>query len=169
MRTTIGIDVAAPAGKVFALARDVSGWPALLPHYRKVTIHSRNGDRVVATMAATRPLGPVGVPVSWRSECWSDDRDAADLRLRFVHLAGATRGMDVTWHIRPTRTGSRVTIQHEFSRPLPLLGADLLPRLIDRLFVRAIAGRTLATFKALAEADGEGPSKAGAATPAKVA
>ena len=33
MRSTIGIDVAAPAELVFRLARDVERWPDLLPHY----------------------------------------------------------------------------------------------------------------------------------------
>lgn len=151
MRTDISVDIAAPPRTVFELARDITRWPALLPHYRKVTIHSRNGGRVIASMAAVRPVGKSGVPVRWRSEQWSDDSDGEDLRLRFVHIAGATRGMDVTWHIRPTDTGCRVTIEHDFRRPLPLLGDELFPRVVDRLFVRPIAGRTLATFKRLAE------------------
>jgi hypothetical protein len=60
--------------------------------------------------------------------------------------------MDVTWHIRTRAGGCRVTIEHNFTRHLPLLGDRLLPWLVDRLFVRPIAGRTLATFKTLAEA-----------------
>lgn len=102
-------------------------------------------------MKATRWFGRLGVPVSWRSDQWSDDSDASDLRLRFVHLGGVTRGMDVTWHIRPEPNGSVVSIEHDFTRPLPLLGGELLPRIVDRLFIQPIAGRTLSTFKALAE------------------
>ena len=151
MRTEISIDVAAPPRTVFDLARDITLWPTLLPHYRKVTVHSRNGDRVTASMSAVRPVWKSGVPVGWRSEQWADDTDAADLRLRFVHLGGATRGMDVTWHIRPTQSGCRVTIEHDFQRRLPILSEDLFPRVVDRLFVRPIAGLTLATFKRLAE------------------
>lgn len=151
MRTEISIDVAAPPRTVFDLARDITRWPVLLPHYRKVTIHSRNGERVTATMTAVRPLWKSGIRVRWRSEQWSDGTDAADLRLRFVHLGGATRGMDVTWHIRATETGCRVTIEHDFQRRVPLLGDELVPRVIDRLFVRPIATRTLTTFKRLAE------------------
>lgn len=101
-------------------------------------------------MQAIRP-GRVRIPVGWTSEQWSDDSDPDDLRLRFVHVAGFTRGMDVTWHIRPADGGSRVTIVHDFTRALPLLGGDAFPRVVDRLFVRPIAGRTLATFKMLAE------------------
>lgn len=153
MRTETEVQVAASPTVVFELARDVTRWPELLPHYRKVTVHSRNGGHIVATMTATRTFGPLAVPVSWRSEQWSDASDPLDLRLRFIHVGGATRGMDVTWHIRPTETGSRVTIEHELSRPLPLVGADVLPRMIGWLFVQPIAGRTLAAFKALAESN----------------
>lgn len=151
MRSEIAIDVAAPASVVFDLARDVARWPDLLPHYRKVTIHSRDDGHVIATMAAVRSIGRLGVPVAWRTEQWADDSDPSDLLLHFTHIAGPTRGMAVTWHIRPTDTGSRVTIEHDFSRRLSLLGTEVFPRSVDRLFVRPIAGRTLATFKALAE------------------
>ena len=152
MHSEIGIDIAAPPRRVFDLVRDISRWPSLLPHYRKVTIHSRNNGRVAATMSAVRPIWRLGIPVWWRSEQWSDASAESDLRLRFVHIAGATRGMDVTWHIRPTDRGSRVTIEHDFRRRLPLLGENTFPRLVDLFFVRPIAGRTLATFKQLAEA-----------------
>lgn len=151
MHTEIGIDVAASPKKVFDLARDITRWPQLLPHYRKVTVHSRSSGRVTATMAAVRPLGRFGVPVFWRSEQWSDESDPGDLRLHFAHVAGATRGMAVTWHLRPTTSGCRVTIEHDFRRRLPLLGDELFPRVVDRLFVRPIATKTLATFKRLAE------------------
>ena len=154
MRTNIGIDVRASPRKVFELARDVSRWPALLPHYRKVTIQSRNGSHVTAEMRAVRPVGPLGLPVAWRSEQWSEDSDADDLQLRFIHVGGATRGMDVTWHIRPQPTGSRVTIEHDFRRHFPVLGDEVFPWVVDRFFVRPIAGRTLATFKRLAESAG---------------
>jgi ribosome-associated toxin RatA of RatAB toxin-antitoxin module len=152
MHTSISVTVAAPPARIFELARDITRWPELLPHYRRVSVHARRGDRVVAQMVAVRRVGPVGIPVTWRAEQWSEDSDPNDLRLRFRHVRGVTRGMDVTWHIRPDRAGTRVTIAHDFWRPLPLLGADALPFVVDRLFTRAIAGRTLRTFKALAEA-----------------
>ena len=155
MRTSIGIDVNAPARRVFELAHDVRAWPRLLPHYRAARVTPATDGRVVASLVAVRPLGRdarFGVPVAWRAEQWAEADDPSDLRLRFRHLRGVTAGMDVTWHIRPTPRGCRVTIVHEFRRPLPLVGDALLPRLVDRLFTRAIAGRTLRRFKALAEA-----------------
>jgi ribosome-associated toxin RatA of RatAB toxin-antitoxin module len=158
LRSELAIDIAAPPSRIFELAADIARWPTLLPHYRNVTIQSRTDGRALAQMVAVRRFGPLAVPVAWRAEQWADDSDPADLRLRFRHVRGVTRGMDVTWHIRPANgdpaagtTASRVTIEHVFSRPLPLVGPDALPRLIDRFFVKPIASRTLATFKRLAE------------------
>lgn len=153
MNSSIGIRVGAPPRTVLELARDVSRWPALLPHYRRVRVRADRDGRVVAQMVALRPfVGPLGIPVTWRAEAWSDDTDPSDLRLRFHHIRGVTRGMDVTWHIRPAGAGSSdVTIEHHFERGLPIVGRRLLPWFVDRMFTRPIAGRTLATFKRLAE------------------
>ena len=160
MRTTIAIDAAAPAELVFRLARDVERWPLLLPHYVRVrAVERRTDGSVVAEMVARRTLVRVlgiGLPVAWRSRTWSEP---ATRRLRFVHLAGATRGMDVTWHIEPTATGCRIMIEHDFAPRVPGWAA-----FVDRVFTRPIAGRTLATFAALAEA--LAPDESVAAPPA---
>jgi hypothetical protein len=55
--------------------------------------------------------------------------------------------MDVTWRIEPTDTGSRVSIDHDFRARVPGWAW-----FVDRVFTRPIASRTLATFKAIAEA-----------------
>jgi ribosome-associated toxin RatA of RatAB toxin-antitoxin module len=152
MRSRIEVQVDAPGRRVFDLARDVARWPELLPHYRKVTVLSRDGEEVTASMHATRSFGPLGVPVRWRARAWTDAADPDDLQLRFVHTDGATKGMDVTWHTTPRASGgSTAAIVHDFSRRLPVLGSELFPRMVDRWFVAPIAGRTLATFKRLAE------------------
>jgi ribosome-associated toxin RatA of RatAB toxin-antitoxin module len=148
VRSEIGIDVAAPPELVFRLARDVERWPALLPHYVAVEAVERGpAGSLIARMVARRPivraLG-LGLPVAWRSRTWSEPES---LRLRFVHRGGATNGMDVTWRIEPAANGCRVTIEHDFRpriRPWAIV--------VDRLFTRPIAGRTLATFAAIAEA-----------------
>jgi ribosome-associated toxin RatA of RatAB toxin-antitoxin module len=148
MRSAQSIDVHAPAQLVFDLAHDVTRWPALLPHYRGVHVVERHADEsLTARMVAVRPLVPAvgyGIPVAWRARVWADPKA---LGLRFRHLGGATRGMRVTWHIEPTDDGCRVTIVHAFD-PTPAAWATF----VDRLFVRPIASRTLATFKAIAEA-----------------
>lgn len=164
MKSRIAVHVDADPMHVFELARDVSRWPELLPHYRRIVVHARRGDRTVAQMVAVRRFGPLALPVTWRAETWPEDNDPLDLRLRFRHIRGVTRGMDVTWHIRPAGGGCDVTIEHDFQRSLPLLGRELLPWLVDRLFTHAIASRTLGTFKGLAEAQTPAAAPATAAT-----
>jgi len=151
VHSTIGIRIEAPPERVLALAGDIARWPVLLPHYRRVTVHGHRAGRVVAQMGAVRAFGPLPFPVAWRTEQWSDVSDPIDLRLRFRHIRGVTKGMDVTWHIRARAGGSDVTIEHDFQRRIPLIGRRLLPAAVDRFFTRPIAGRTLATFKHLAE------------------
>jgi ribosome-associated toxin RatA of RatAB toxin-antitoxin module len=151
--TSIGIDIAAPAELVFDLARDPLRWPGLLPHYWRARPVARQGASVfarkgasVVEFVAVRQLVPVlgfGIPVAWRSRTWAEPEHH---RLRFQHLGGATRGMDVTWHIDATPDGCRVTIEHDF-RPRLAAWATF----VDRAFTRPIAGRTLRTFKTLAE------------------
>ncbi len=150
MRSEIAIDIDASPQLVFALAHDVERWSVLLPHYTRSRAVARLGEgRLVADFVARRPLVAVlglGLPVTWRSRTWHD-RGAR--RLHFAHVAGATKGMDVTWRIEPgpVGLGCRVTIEHDFRPRLPGFAA-----FVDRFFTRPIAGRTLATFKALAEA-----------------
>jgi ribosome-associated toxin RatA of RatAB toxin-antitoxin module len=150
VRSTISVEIAAPAPLVFALARDVTRWPQLLPHYVRVDVEERLAEAVVARMVARRPLVPLlglALPVAWRSRAWSEPES---LRLRFVHRGGATNGMDVTWRIEPMPGGARVSIDHDF-RPRVRPWAYL----VDRAFTKPIATRTLRTFKALAEAIGD--------------
>jgi ribosome-associated toxin RatA of RatAB toxin-antitoxin module len=156
MHSTVAVDVRAPATLVFELARDVERWPALLPHYVGTTVLARHAaGAVTARMVAIRSVVPVigfGVPVAWRSRVWAEE-DA--LQLRFVHLGGATDGMDVTWRLVPTDAGCHVAIEHEFR---PRIG--VWAWFVDRLFVRPVARRTLASFKVIAEATAAATSEA---------
>jgi hypothetical protein len=152
VRSSIGIDVDAPPDLVYALASDVTRWARLLPHYSRSEALQHHADgSTTCRFVARRPILPLlglGLPVVWRSRVRADP---ARRRLRFLHTGGVTAGMDVTWTIerRPGAHGAtRVEIEHVFERG----PADLLPRLVERLFIRPIAGRTLATFRALAEA-----------------
>jgi ribosome-associated toxin RatA of RatAB toxin-antitoxin module len=148
MRSTIAIDVAASPDLVFALARDVERWERLLPHYARSRAVERRADgTLVVDFIARRPLIGLlglGLPVTWRSRTWNEP---ATRRLRFVHVAGATRGMDVTWRIEPSTRGARVAIDHDFRPRIPMFAV-----FVDRFFTRPIAGRTLAPFRTLAEA-----------------
>jgi ribosome-associated toxin RatA of RatAB toxin-antitoxin module len=150
VRSTVGIDVAAAPDLVFRLAADVTRWPDLLPHYVRADVLSppdAGSARRLVRFVARRPLVPVlglGVPVAWRSLTWAEPETR---RLRFVHRGGATNGMDVTWHIEPAGAGTRVEIDHVFTPRVPGWAW-----LVDTFVTRAVAGRTLASFRSIAEA-----------------
>jgi ribosome-associated toxin RatA of RatAB toxin-antitoxin module len=153
MHSTISVDIAAHPDLVYRLARDVTRWADLLPHYARSAVVRHDPDGVVVCdFIARRPFVPVlglGIPVTWRSRTW---HEPATRRLRFVHVAGATKGMDVTWTIEPLAVsgrepGTRVEIAHDFTPAIPGFAA-----VVDRAFTRPIARRTLATFRVLAEA-----------------
>ncbi len=150
MKSTIGIDIEAPAELVFRLARDVERWAELLPHYvaaRREAASDRDG-RLLVRFVARRPLVDVlgfALPVAWRALTWAEP---ATHQLRFVHRGGATNGMDVTWRITERAPGRcRVEIEHDFRPRVPGWAA-----FVDRAFTGPIAGRTLATFRAITEA-----------------
>ncbi len=155
MHSTIAIDVAAPPSLVFSLARDTERWDRLLPHYARSRATERRADgSVVIDFVARRPLIGIlglGLPVTWRARTWNEP---ATRRLRFAHVAGATKGMDVTWRIDAVGDGTRISIDHDFRPRLALFAA-----FVERAFTRPIAGRTLATFKALAEALAAAPGQ----------
>lgn len=154
MHSTVDIEIDAPPELVFRLARRIERWERLLPHYARSRVVDRRADgALVVAFVARRPLVPIlglGLPVAWRARTWNEPET---LRLRFAHVGGPTRGMDVTWRIEATTTGCRVSIDHDFQPRMPGFAG-----FVDRWFTRPIAGRTLATFKALTEAVAEAAS-----------
>lgn len=151
MRTTDTLWIAAPAEGVFGWAADVERWPSILPHYRWVRFVERHAaDGGLVEMAAWRPFGPLRWPTWWASEM-TVDRGRREVRYR--HVRGITRGMDVLWSVEPEGAGSRATIVHEWDGPAwPLIRRPAAEWVIGPVFVRGIASRTLAGIARAAEA-----------------
>lgn len=141
---TVDEDVSrAPPGLCFRVAADVERWPELLPHYRWVRFHRKDGfGRGRVEMAAWRRFGPVGYPTWWVSEM--DVREEEGLIL-YRHVDGITRGMDVRWEVIPREDGAtRLRIVHEWEGPSwPLVGGFAAEHVIGPHFISHIAGRTL--------------------------
>jgi Polyketide cyclase / dehydrase and lipid transport len=151
--------VRSPLATVFELASQVEHWPVYLPHYRYVKFRSRSTDGGgLVEMSASRPFqvvntskGPLRInwPTWWLSEMAVDrDRPA----VRFRHVGGITKGMDVEWSFTATSAGTHVRIVHLWDGPrLPLIGMWAAMYLIGPVFVHGIASRTLAGLAAVAE------------------
>ena len=142
--------IRATPARVFAAAKDVEQWPAILPHYRWVRTLERHADRVVVEMSANRPFGPLNWPTWWVSDMWVD---AAQREVRYRHIRGITRGMDVVWRVVPEGEGTHVTIIHEWDGPpWPLIRWIAANWVIGPVFVHGIASRTLAGIRRSVEA-----------------
>ena len=156
-------EVAAPLGRVFACAAAVERWPEWLAHYRWVRFVKRTPDGSgggegeagggdgggLVEMAAWRRFGPLRWPVRWVSEM-RVDREAPAVRYR--HVRGITRGMDVEWAFASDGGRVTVTITHRWSGPpWPLVGGVVAAGIIGPVFVHAIAQRTLAGVARVAE------------------
>lgn len=151
MRTVDRIRIHAPFERVFSAASTVARWPAILPHYRWVRVL----DDGLVEMAAWRPFGPLKYPTWWVSEM-TIDRPAGEIRYR--HVRGITRGMDVVWRVVEVGDGAGgqstvdVEIVHEWSGPMwPLIGRLAANFVIGPVFIHGIASRTLAGIKRAAE------------------
>lgn len=144
MHTVNEQSFACPPHQAYRYACQVERWPELLPHYRWVRFRQGGPeDGGVVEMAARREFGRLGWPVWWLSQMWTDPERLA---VRYHHLAGVTRGMDVLWQIEPVGSGSRVRIIHEWAEG-PAFAGPLAPAVgrsvVGPLFVHFIAGRTL--------------------------
>jgi ribosome-associated toxin RatA of RatAB toxin-antitoxin module len=149
MRTIDTIAIAAPPERVFAAARDVERWPAILSHYRWVRFTERRRDGGIVEMAAWRPFGIARWPTWWVSDMAIDD---AGRMIRYRHVRGITRGMDVAWRVMPRAGGTAVEIVHEWDGPAwPLISRPAANLVIGPVFIHGIASRTLAGIKRHAE------------------
>ncbi len=149
MHTVDQIAIRAPIDRVFQVASQVERWPAILPHYRWVRVLQGTEDGALVEMAAWRPFGVFRYPTWWVSEM-TVDRRAREIRYR--HLRGITRRMDVVWRLVEQPGGVNVTIVHDWAGPRwPLVGPLAARLVIGPVFIHGIASRTLAGIKRFAE------------------
>jgi ribosome-associated toxin RatA of RatAB toxin-antitoxin module len=147
--------VHASQSTIFELASKVEHWPTYLPHYRYVHFRTRAADGGgLVEMSANRPFRFLGKshfnwPTWWLSEMSVDPQKPA---IRFRHVGGITKGMEVEWTFTPSQSGTHVRIVHIWEGPdVPLLGMWAATYLIGPVFVHGIASRTLAGLSSVAE------------------
>lgn len=153
MRTLDERVVRAPVAAIFAIAADVERWPELLPHYRYVRFRERMHGTGIVEMSANRPFGPLSWPTWWVSlmEVQHGSGDAQPA-IRFRHIDGVTRRMEVEWSFAPVTEGTHVTVVHLWNGPSwPLIGTIAARAVIGPVFVHGIASRTLEGLARAAE------------------
>jgi aromatase len=141
---------------LFDLVSDLAGWQSALPHYRYVRILSCRDGTTHAAMSAHRGW----VPVFWEA---LQTADAEARTIRFRHVRGVTRGMEVLWSFIPEKGGTRARVDHELDFRVPVVGGWLAERIIAREFIEPIVAKTLGCFRVIAEkraASGRAPARA---------
>ena len=129
---------------LYNLVSDLSRWESLLPHYRYVRILDRRNGTTRAAMSARRGW----IPVFWEA---LQTLDPEARTIRFRHVRGITRGMDVVWSFTPERDGTVARVEHDLDFGLPVIGGWLAERVIAREFIEPIVAKTLGCFRAVAE------------------
>ena len=157
MTTVDELLVRAPLARIFDLASRVTEWPRHLAHYRYVRFRERRADGGgLVEMSANRPFGIFQWPTYWLSEMavqQAGHRESGSPSVRFRHVGGITRGMDVEWSFAPEGERTRVQIVHVWDGPgWPLIGSVAATAIIGPVFVHGIASRTLAGLGRVAEA-----------------
>jgi hypothetical protein len=162
MRTVDEAFVRAPVRMIFEIARAVTEWPAHLPHYRFVRFREHAGDGGgIVEMSANRPFGLFNWPTWWLSEMQVVDASGPSPAIRFRHIGGITKGMDVEWGFEPRNGGTQVQLVHAWNGPhWPLIGVFAATTIIGPVFVHGIAARTLAGLARVAERDAAGGARA---------
>lgn len=151
--------VRAPLTRIFSLAVEVERWPALLPHYRYVRFVERRSDHGgIVDMSANRPFGIVQWPTWWRSKMQVHPLfSGKPPSIRYTHIDGVTKGMEVEWSFAETPQGTHVRVLHMWDGPsVPLFGGSAASMVIGPVFVHGIASRTLAGLAKHAEQDAIG-------------
>ena len=146
--------VRAPLERIFRLAAEVEGWPALLPHYRYVRFTERRSDGGgIVEMSASRPVGAVRRPTGWKPRTRTHPLTGpVSPSNRVSHIEGVTKGMEVEWSFQPVADGTHVRIVHVWEGPgMSKAGETAATLVIGPVFVHGIASRTLAGLAAVAE------------------
>jgi aromatase len=140
--------------QIYQLAADIQDWPTLLPHYEYIRVLEKSDTHKVADFGAVREFGIgdlfIHFPCRWRArqELFPDD-----MRITFKHLKGITRGMWVEWRLEDCGDHVRVTIDHELTYPIPVLGPLFAQFIVGNIFVHNVASKTLNCIKAKVESE----------------
>lgn len=150
METLDERSVRAPVPVMFELVKAVERWPDHLAHYRFVRFREKSADGGgIVEMSAHRPFGVANWPTWWLSEMEVDDAKPA---VRFRHIGGVTKDMDVEWSLTPTAEGTHVRLLHVWDGPRwPVIGVFAATAVIGPVFIHGIASRTLEGLARAAE------------------
>ncbi len=157
---------------LWRFSSEIERWVEWLPHYRKIDILEtlEGGRKRRAYMSCWRDLLPlkwetmarlksngipawldlVRIPEGWTTVQTLEPNDnPAQARIRYNHVGGPTKGMEVIWTFEPLQDDYyRVSISHDWRARWPIIGG-MATYLIQTHIIHDIADKTLKTMKRL--------------------
>jgi aromatase len=150
MHTETAARIRGPVDVIFGYAARVEEWPRILPHYRGVRILAPDAQGRLVEMKARRGW----IPIWWWARQTVLPRER---RIRFTHVRGVTRGMEVEWRFERGADGEvAVSIVHDLALAWPLIGGAVARGIIGPWFIEPTARATLRHIKRLVEAGAAG-------------
>ncbi|HEV2440614.1 MAG TPA: SRPBCC family protein [bacterium] len=145
MHTETAARIRGKIDTIFRYAAQVEHWPRILPHYRGVRVVDSDGEGRLVEMRARRGW----IPIWWWARQTVLPRER---RIRFTHVRGVTRGMEVEWRLDPGSDGDvEVEIVHDLDLRWPLIGRAVARWIIGPMFIEPTARATLKRIKHLVE------------------
>lgn len=147
VHTETTLRIRGPIDTIFRYAAQVEHWPRILPHYRGVRVLAIDGAGRLVEMKARRGW----IPIWWWARQIVQPRER---RIRFTHVRGVTRGMEVEWRFAPDADGDvAVSIVHDLDLGWPVVGPAVARSIIGPMFIEPTARATLRHIKRIVEAD----------------
>mgnify|MGYP001225731690 CR=1 FL=1 len=147
MHTETAVRIRGKVDTIFRYAAQVEHWPRILPHYRRVRVVGSDGEGRLVEMKARRGW----IPIWWWARQTVQPRER---RIRFTHVRGVTRGMEVEWRFEPGPGGDvAVSIVHDLDLAWPLVGRAVARSIIGPMFIEPTARATLSHIKRIVETD----------------
>jgi aromatase len=147
VHTETAVRIRGPVDTIFRYAAQVEHWPRILPHYRGVRVLAIDGAGRLIEMKARRGW----IPIWWWARQIVTPRER---RIRFTHVRGVTRGMQVEWRFEPAGGDVAVSIVHDLDLTWPLIGRAVARSIIGPMFVEPTARATLRHIKRIVETEG---------------
>ncbi|OGK11362.1 MAG: hypothetical protein A2Y63_02810 [Candidatus Riflebacteria bacterium RBG_13_59_9] len=114
------IIVNAPPERVFAIAREVERFPAVMHDLKSVEVLEREGARTVSRWVSVAEIGPLSREVVWEEEeFWDEDALTGAFKL----VKGDLKSYGGAWMFTPEGGSTRVVLDFDYEIDIPLLGA----------------------------------------------
>lgn len=124
------VDIKAPVGQVFELARKVEDFPEFMPDVKTVEVRERRDDGYTKTYwEAIASIQKIIKVIRWEEE---ENWDSENLSCSFAQTKGDYKHYSGGWKFEDTGGSTQVELTVDYDLGLPLIG-PLIKKLLDKL------------------------------------